>query len=75
MMLNIHHQPYMTIVQKPKSWLLKTLLSSLYAFTHRVLLQTSMHPKSTGENDISSPLYKGVSAILSLFPSVKVSQL
>ena len=39
-----------------KSLLLKTLLTSLYAFTHRVLLQTSMHPYSTGESDISSSL-------------------
>jgi len=74
MIISIRHQPYVTHVHKPKSELPKTLLSSLYAFTHMVLLQTSMYPKSTGENDIRSPLYKGVPAILSLFPFVKVPQ-
>jgi len=62
------HQPYVTNVHILKSLLLKTLLTSVYAFTHRVLLhlQTSMHPYSTGESDISSslvPLYQGVPAI------------
>ena len=64
----IRHQPYVTNVHILKSLLLKTLLTSVYAFTHRVLLQlqTSMHPYSTGESDISSslvPLYQGVPAI------------
>ena len=45
----------------------KILCEGILDFAHRGLLLISMYPKSTGENDISSPLYKRVPAILSLF--------